>query len=178
MMKVFVVLCFATLAIFASAAPVETEKTSNSADQATLAPPTVPNEQQSASPAVSESKAEAPVVPNQVQSEKPPTTTSQATTADKPNDQVAPEAPRKKGMFSDIRLKKDIVLIGEADGLKWYRFKYTQKAAELDSKINTNEEQKGVMAQDLLETSFSHAVSKAADGFYVVDYSALPPCPF
>eukprot|EP00299_Pterocystis_sp_00344_P012080 c5750_g1_i1.p1 GENE.c5750_g1_i1~~c5750_g1_i1.p1 ORF type:complete len:139 (-),score=34.67 c5750_g1_i1:250-666(-) len=85
---------------------------------------------------------------------------------------------RPGGGASDIRLKKDIELLGEVDGLKWYRFKYTEQAAQLNPKINPNQEQRGVMAQDLLESPFSHAVSKAADGFYVVDYSVLPACPY
>ena len=69
------------------------------------------------------------------------------------------------GGLSDIRLKRDIVLLEtRADGIKVYSFRY-----------KTSEEYYiGVMAQDLLGTQWESAVGTGSDGMYWVDYSKLP----
>ena len=61
---------------------------------------------------------------------------------------------------SDRRLKEDIVKIGALpSGIPVYRFRY----------LGTEDEQVGVMADEVLKV-IPEAVSKDADGYYVVDY--------
>ena len=69
------------------------------------------------------------------------------------------------GSPSDIRLKRDIVLLETRDdGIKVYSFRY-----------KTSEEYYiGVIAQDLIGTKWESAVGTDANGFYFVDYSQLP----
>ena len=70
-----------------------------------------------------------------------------------------------KKLFSDERLKTDLVKIGEIDGINIYKFKY---------KYDKSKVQIGVIAQELLNTKYSNAVSTdAKTGFYIVDYNTL-----
>jgi hypothetical protein len=64
---------------------------------------------------------------------------------------------------SDIRLKTDIIHLGEYNGHKWYEFAYIGKPEQRF---------RGVMAQDVLETH-PEAVITADNGFYAVNYDAL-----
>lgn len=77
-------------------------------------------------------------------------------------------APNLTGMFggnSDIRLKENIVVVGEYEslGVPMYEFQY----------IGKPEVWRGVMAQDLLGTVHEHALSVDAEGMYRVNYGAL-----
>lgn len=63
---------------------------------------------------------------------------------------------------SDIRLKHNIVYVGEEKGHKIYEFSY----------LNDNARYRGVMAQDVLETH-PEAVVVMPDGMYAVDYGML-----
>ena len=67
--------------------------------------------------------------------------------------------------FSDRRLKKDIIEIGERNGLPWYGYRYVW-----DSPISPL--RYGVMAQDLLAIKPA-AVVEDASGYLKVDYSML-----
>ncbi len=66
-------------------------------------------------------------------------------------------------IFSDKRLKQDIVLSGEKDGIKLYDFSY----------LGGETRYRGVMA-DEIEKDYPDAVSVADNGFMMVDYSKLP----
>ncbi|NNE23649.1 MAG: tail fiber domain-containing protein [Rhizobiales bacterium] len=67
------------------------------------------------------------------------------------------------GNRSDIRLKRDIAVIGKLpNGLKLYKFKY----------LWSNVEWVGVMAQDVLKVA-PEAVITGKDGFYRVRYDLL-----
>jgi len=67
--------------------------------------------------------------------------------------------------YSDIRLKRDIVLLGQTDkGIKLYSFKY----------LSSDQVYVGVMAQDLLENpKWQDAVITNPNGYYSVIYSKL-----
>ena len=65
-------------------------------------------------------------------------------------------------MFSDIRMKENIIEDGEANGHKMYRFNY----------IGDTQTYRGVMAQDILETH-PEAVQLDEDGMMKVDYGML-----
>lgn len=65
-------------------------------------------------------------------------------------------------LLSDRNLKRDIKLVDVVQGYKIYTYKY----------IWSNEEHKGVMAQDVLETN-KDAVTMNKNGYYMVDYSKL-----
>jgi hypothetical protein len=68
-------------------------------------------------------------------------------------------------LFSDSRLKEDVIKIGEIGGINIYKFKYKYDK----SKTNI-----GVIAQELLNTEYANAVSvDSKTGFYVVDYNIL-----
>ena len=66
---------------------------------------------------------------------------------------------------SDIRLKRDIVLLGQTEqGIKLYSFKY----------LSSDQVYVGVMAQDLLENpKWQDAVITNPSGYYSVNYSKL-----
>lgn len=68
-------------------------------------------------------------------------------------------------LFSDIRLKKDILPMGSKFGLPWYGFRYIWE--DNSSPLNY-----GVMAQDLLDLK-PEAVSVDESGYYKVDYSLI-----
>ena len=69
-------------------------------------------------------------------------------------------------MFSDIRLKDNIALLekGTSDSPNIYSFNYRW---DKDTKW------RGVMAQELLDTKHSDAVTVSPQGFYMVDYTKL-----
>jgi hypothetical protein len=61
-------------------------------------------------------------------------------------------------------LKQNIQLVGNSNGLNVYEYNYNW----------SSEKQKGVMAQEVLETKYANAVSMHESGYYMVDYSKLP----
>jgi hypothetical protein len=67
--------------------------------------------------------------------------------------------------YSDERLKENIKFIGVQHGLNVYTWNYIWDAAR---------RYVGVMAQELLKTTFASAVSKDANGYYKVNYAMLP----
>jgi hypothetical protein len=68
-------------------------------------------------------------------------------------------------LFSDSRLKTNIVKVGEIDGINIYTFRYTYDKSKL--KI-------GVIAQELLNTEYKEFVSIDKEtGYYVVNYELL-----
>jgi hypothetical protein len=73
--------------------------------------------------------------------------------------------PTNGGTASDIRLKRDIVLLGQTEqGIKLYSFKY----------LSSDQVYVGVMAQDLLENpKWQDAVITNPSGYYSVNYSKL-----
>lgn len=68
---------------------------------------------------------------------------------------------------SDARLKENIYHVGEEKGLNIYEFNYK------DTKYGEGRFT-GVMAQELLQTSYRNAVHFNDDGYMVVDYAKLP----
>jgi len=64
--------------------------------------------------------------------------------------------------WSDVRLKRDIVRIGERKGLPWYSFRYLWSDAP----------QEGFMAQDAIKV-IPEAVHLDPSGFYKVDYDMI-----
>ena len=67
--------------------------------------------------------------------------------------------------YSDERLKANIKFVGIENGIKMYTWNY---------KWNLNKTYIGVIAQELIGTKYENALSKDANGFYMVDYSKLP----
>jgi hypothetical protein len=67
--------------------------------------------------------------------------------------------------YSDKRLKENIKYVRTEHGIKLYSFNYIW---------DRSTSHVGVMAQELLGTKHAAAVSKADNGFYVVDYNKLP----
>ena len=68
-------------------------------------------------------------------------------------------------VFSDIRLKENIVLIGSSNsGINIYEYNYINEPGT---------RYVGVMAQELLGTQFEEAVVIAENGYYAVDYSKI-----
>jgi hypothetical protein len=65
---------------------------------------------------------------------------------------------------SDMELKENIELINTVDNINIYSFRY---------KSNPSRTFKGVMAQEILKTKYSNAVSKK-NGYYAVNYCMLP----
>ena len=66
--------------------------------------------------------------------------------------------------WSDIRLKENITVVGNILGINVYSFNYIWDKAT---------QHVGVMAQEILNTSFDNAVTQEG-GYYKVDYSKLP----
>lgn len=66
---------------------------------------------------------------------------------------------------SDIRLKNSIKLVDVVEGLNVYSFSYIW---------DTTKTYLGVMAQELLGTKYESALSKDAEGYYLVNYAKLP----
>lgn len=67
--------------------------------------------------------------------------------------------------FSDVRLKRDIELIGTRAGLPWYRFNYVWDNDGAPSR-------EGFMAHEV-ENTFPDAVHTHASGFKMVDYGSV-----
>ena len=68
-------------------------------------------------------------------------------------------------LFSDSRLKTDIVKVGEIDGINIYKFKFI---------YDKSKTQIGVIAQELLNTQYADCISTdPSTGFYVVNYNLL-----
>jgi hypothetical protein len=67
--------------------------------------------------------------------------------------------------YSDIRLKRNIEYIETRNNLKIYSWNYIW---------NKTKRYTGVIAQELLNTKFSSALTVDSKGFYKVDYSKLP----
>lgn len=72
------------------------------------------------------------------------------------------------GMFSDVRLKNNIKLLGTRNGYNIYSWEWNDKAKSLgiDTEPNT-----GVLAQELLYTDAVHIDTDT--GYYKVDYTKL-----
>ena len=70
---------------------------------------------------------------------------------------------------SDIRLKKDIKLLGKENGHNVYSWEWTDEGKRI---ADPSQPKVGVMAQELQETH-PHLVKLGADGFLRVDYSGL-----
>ncbi len=70
-----------------------------------------------------------------------------------------------KKLFSDERLKTDILKVGEINGVEIYKFRY---------KFDKSKIRIGVIAQQLLKTKYSKYVSVDKEtGYYVIDYNGL-----
>lgn len=67
--------------------------------------------------------------------------------------------------YSDERLKTNIKLIGKQSGINIYSFNYIWNKSRIEY---------GVMAQEILNTKYKHAVVTDKNGFYMVNYSKLP----
>ena len=67
--------------------------------------------------------------------------------------------------YSDERLKENIKFVGTEHGLNIYSWNYVW---------NKTKRFIGVMAQEVLQSKFAHAVRTDANGYYVVNYSLLP----
>jgi hypothetical protein len=72
-------------------------------------------------------------------------------------------------MASDIRLKKDIKLLGNENGHNVYSWEWTDEGKRI---ADPSQPKVGVMAQELQETH-PHLVKLGPDGFLRVDYSGL-----
>lgn len=66
--------------------------------------------------------------------------------------------------YSDIRLKRNIQFLEIVEGLKIYSFNY----------LWDDIKHIGVLAQELLETSYKDAVHQDKHGYYKVDYNKIP----
>lgn len=77
--------------------------------------------------------------------------------------QIAGLAGQMLGMFSDRRLKENIIPDGLENGHKMYVFNYK----------GDKKKYRGVMAQDI-EKTHPEAISRTDDGLMMVDYSKLP----
>lgn len=66
---------------------------------------------------------------------------------------------------SDVRLKENVELVCFEHGLNIYTWNYVWDKAKRYT---------GVMAQELLNTNFAHAVSTDTNGYYKVNYCLLP----
>lgn len=70
-----------------------------------------------------------------------------------------------KKLFSDERLKTDILKVGEVDGVEIYKFRY---------KFDKGKIRIGVIAQQLLKTPYAKYVSIDPETkYYVIDYNGL-----
>ena len=68
-------------------------------------------------------------------------------------------------LFSDSRLKTDIVKVGQVDDINIYKFKF---------KFDKSKTQIGVIAQELLNTKYADCITTdPATGFYIVNYNIL-----
>jgi hypothetical protein len=67
--------------------------------------------------------------------------------------------------YSDKRLKTNIEKIGVQNGFNIYTYNYIWDKTTKHT---------GVMAQEVLKTSYKHAIKIDKNGYYMVNYSALP----
>ncbi len=68
-------------------------------------------------------------------------------------------------LFSDSRLKTDVVKVGQIDDINIYKFKFI---------YDKSKTQIGVIAQELLNTKYADCVSTdPSTGFYIVNYNIL-----
>ena len=67
--------------------------------------------------------------------------------------------------YSDQRLKENIQLVGQRNGLNIYTFNYIW---------DQTTEYVGVIAQEILKTSYAKAVVQTSSGYYMVNYKKLP----
>jgi hypothetical protein len=68
-------------------------------------------------------------------------------------------------LFSDSRLKTDIVKIGQVEDINIYKFKF---------KFDKSKTQIGVIAQELLNTKYADCITTdPSTGFYIVNYNVL-----
>lgn len=73
------------------------------------------------------------------------------------------------GLFSDVRLKKNIVKVGQLpSGLNWFDWEWTEEGL----KLSPNQATSGVIAQEAKEL-FPDAVAEDANGYLRVDYKRL-----
>lgn len=75
------------------------------------------------------------------------------------------------GIFSDVRLKSNVVRCGTMLGLPLYEYSYTAEAHNLDPRL-PHGRVRGFLAQDLLNSRYAHAVGQRG-GFLTVDYGAI-----
>ena len=74
-------------------------------------------------------------------------------------------------LFSDERLKTDVQFVGmDARGFPLHSWRYTEQAVRMDKRLSRDARYIGVMAQDLLNTPYAHAVG-IKNGWFTVDYS-------
>ena len=70
-----------------------------------------------------------------------------------------------KKLFSDSRLKTDIVKVGQVEDINIYKFKFI---------YDKSKTQIGVIAQELLNTKYADCITTdPATGFYIVNYNIL-----
>lgn len=68
-------------------------------------------------------------------------------------------------LFSDSRLKTDLVKVGELDGINIYKFRY---------KFDKTKIRIGVIAQELLNTKYADCISIDSETqYYIIDYNKL-----
>ena len=91
---------------------------------------------------------------------------------------IRPRVPRPRrrrrrwGIFSDMRLKTNIVQIGLSDtNIPIYNYNYRNFMDKVDG-IDIRKTYRGVIAQDLIELGLNDAV-KEIDGIYSVDYNKI-----
>ena len=70
----------------------------------------------------------------------------------------------RKRFPSDVRLKENINLVGNENGINLYEYNYIW---------DDSQKYRGVMAQELLDTKYKDCVD-IEDDYYVVDYTKLP----
>jgi hypothetical protein len=71
--------------------------------------------------------------------------------------------------FSDIRLKENVMKVGEVEpGVGWYTWTWNDTAKAM----NVDDPTEGVIAQELIKVDPS-AVLMGEDGYYRVDYSKV-----
>jgi hypothetical protein len=101
------------------------------------------------------------MTPSQLYTPQYPGQTGSTTTS---TDSLANTVGSIFAMFSDKRLKENILHQGKIEGVDVYSYNY----------VWSNEPQFGVMAQDLLISKYANAVGVHETGYYMVDYAKLP----
>ena len=89
--------------------------------------------------------------------------------AQQANQQMAGNVLSIAGLLSDVRLKKNLVKVGQlSSGLDWFEWEWTEEGLKLSNDQATS----GVIAQEAKEI-FPDAVTECADGYLRVDYKRL-----